>query len=118
MSARPERSYRELVRTILRAEKGLRGYRPTPRDTEPPREPPGADEVLAALAARYRPGDAIGLQQIVDCIGVTWEHARAVRAWAQHPAVGAWPYLQPAPSRPAGKNDPRTRTRRRKRGTS
>lgn len=95
MSARLD--HRRIVRRALEAERQLRGYRPEPRPWtgDPPPAPKHADEVLAALASRYRPGDRVGLQQVLDVIGVTWEEARAVRAWAT--AVGAWPYLQPGP---------------------
>ena len=93
---RPHRSRDPLVRRILKAERGLCGYRPT--GNEPPAEPPGADEVLAALAATYRPGDAIA---------VPWEKARAVRAWAER--VGAWPYVRPGPCRPPAGRDPAMR---------
>jgi hypothetical protein len=97
--------YRRLLARILKTERGLKGYRPAPRHytADPPPAPPHADEVLAALAGTYRPGDAIGLQQIVDCIAVTWEQARAVRDWAER--TGAWPYLRPGPCRPAGTSD-------------
>jgi hypothetical protein len=84
------------VRQLLRIEERLRRYQPKPRDE--PKEPSGADQVLAAVAARYRPGDRIGLRHVLDCIDVTWEVARAVRDWAM--SQGAWPYLQPEPSRP------------------
>jgi hypothetical protein len=99
------RGYKRLVGKVLRAEKGLRGYRPTVREGPP--EPRGADEVLAALASRYRPGDAIGLQQVIDCIAVTWEHAQAVRKWAE--SVGAWPYVRPSPVRPPTRPDRKER---------
>lgn len=105
MNAGPRKrhGYRRLVRTILKKEESLRSYVPTPRPAGPA-EPRGADEVLAALASRYSPGDALGLQQVVDCIGVEWDHARAVRAWAQY--HGAWPYVRPSPRRPASRPDP------------
>lgn len=120
MSRRPRRGradppghgHGELLRAILKAEKSLRGYVPTARGVEEPREPKQADQVLAALAGRYRPGDAIGLQQVLDVIDVTWETARAVRAWAQ--SQGAWPYLRPSPMRPAGRRDPAPAGRRRR----
>lgn len=103
----------ELVRRILRTEKGLKGYSPTPRPytADPPPAPKHADEVLTALlAAGYRPGDCLGLQQVVDCIAVTWEQARAVRDWAEQ--TGAWPYLRPGPFRPGGRTDPDPSSRR------
>jgi hypothetical protein len=95
--APPGPGHAGLVRRLLRTGRGLKGYRPTPRhySAEPPPAPRGADEVLAAVASRHRPGDAVGLQQVVDCIAVTWEQARAVRDWAQ--SVGAWPYTRPGP---------------------
>jgi hypothetical protein len=102
---RRSRDHADLVRRMLRTERGLKGYRPTVRHyaADPPPAPKHADEVLAALSGRYRPGDAIGLQQIVDVIDVPWEVARAVRDWAQQ--TGAWPYLRPGPGRPVGKPD-------------
>ena len=114
MKAGRERGCRDLVRDVLRAERGLKGYVPTPRPDGPP-EPKNADETLAALAAKYRPGDAIGLQQMIDAIAITWEHAKAVRRWAEH--NGAWPYLRPGPCRPAGHSDPAPPRRRRKDGS-
>jgi hypothetical protein len=96
MTTRPKHGHSELLRAFLKAEKALKAYVPTPRPDPP--EPRNADETLAALAATYRPGDAVGLQQVVDCIAITWEQARAVRAWAEF--AGAWPYARPGPSRP------------------
>jgi hypothetical protein len=92
----PDRlAVRRLLRNLLKIEEGLKGYRPEPRpwSADPPPAPRGADEVLAALASLYRPGDAIGLQQVVDCIAIDWDRARAIRQWAE--SVGAWPYLRP-----------------------
>jgi hypothetical protein len=108
MKPRPNHAHGNLVRGVLRAEKGLRGYIPTPRPDPP--EPEDADEVLAALAAAYRPGDAVGTQQILERIAVTRERARAVVRWAQ--SVGAWPYLRPGPFRPAGGQSDRPAPRR------
>ena len=113
-------AYRHLLRQVLAIEADLKGR--TPAAHEPPPEPKNADEVLAALASRYRPGDQVGLQHVVECIGITWEHARSVRAWAQY--HGAWPYVLPAPARPDGRTGPvprkppRRRTRTRKGGGS
>jgi hypothetical protein len=92
----PARPCRRLVRRVLKAESGLRGY--VPRVYEPPDEPPGADEVLAAVASCYRPGDAVGLRQVRECIAITQDKAQAVRAWAI--GAGAWPYLTPGACRP------------------
>jgi hypothetical protein len=104
--APPAPGHRELLRAVLRAERGLRRYRPAPRPWtgDPPPAPKHADEVLAALAGTYKPGDAIGLQQIVDTIAIDWDQARAVRDWAEQ--TGAWPYLRPSGMRPAGRPDP------------
>ena len=110
MSRRLDRGHRALLKDILRIERENRDYRPTARDAEPPRCPSNADEVLAAVALKYKPGDSVGLRHVLDCIDISWENARAVRDWARHPSVGAWPWLQPMPSRPAGG--------RRKRGAS
>jgi hypothetical protein len=106
--SRPKSKYahgnRRLVGRVLKAEAGLKGYVPTPRPDGPP-EPAGADELLAALSATYRPGDAVGLRQILDCIAVTQVHAMAVRRWAEH--NGAWPYLRPGLNRPAAGSERR-----------
>lgn len=95
----------DLVRRILATERQLKSYRPAPRPWtgDPPPAPPHADEVLAALAGRYRPGDAVGLQQIVDTIAIEWDRARAVREWAEQ--TGAWPYLRPGGCRLPGEPD-------------
>ena len=96
---------RELLKQVLRVEKGLREYRPThrPYTGEVPPPPPFAEQVLTALVATYPPGTAIGLQQVCDAIAVTWEQARAVRAWAE--ATKCWPWPRPGACRPAGEVD-------------
>lgn len=94
----------KLVGRLLKAERGLKGYVPTPRPDGPP-EPAGADELLAAVAATYSPGDVVGVRQILDCIAVTHVHAQAVRRWAEH--NGAWPYLRPSAFRPAAGSERR-----------
>lgn len=56
-------------------------------------EPPGADDVLCAVAHYYRPHDPVGITQIRRAIAVSGRQAEAVMAWAQR--NGAWPYRQP-----------------------
>jgi hypothetical protein len=103
---------RKLLKKLLRKERSLLAYRPTVRDTGPPPEPHGADEVLALLSACYPPGTALGLAQIMEATGATCDLARSTRLWAK--AVGAWPYLLPGPCRPAGETDPGPSGRRRR----
>jgi hypothetical protein len=93
----------DLVRTHLKAEERIRRYEPKPRDEPPP--PPCAESVLCALAMRHQPGEAVGLQEIVDASGCTWAQASATRSWAK--TTGAWPYLQPGLCRPPQSRKPK-----------
>jgi hypothetical protein len=95
---------KELVRQVLRAERSARRYRPRNPATADSVRAQFAEQVIAAVAARHGPGEAVGLRQVVDAIDITWEQARAVRDWAR--SQGCWPWLQPAGSRPGGKSDP------------
>jgi hypothetical protein len=105
-----DHGFRDLLEKVLRAERGLRGYRPSAR--RPPEEPPEAGRVLAALAAAHPPGAAIGMRQIIAAAGCTQAVATAVRTWAKS-VPGMWPYADP-PSLPAAwANKPR-----RKKGAS
>ena len=90
--SRPD--HRRLLRRILRIEGRLRSYRPRPIPAPDP--PPQAEEVLAAVAARYGPGDRVSIRDAAEAAGVTRAVAGFVRAWANHPAVGRWPYLKGA----------------------
>jgi hypothetical protein len=57
---------------------------------EPISKPPGADAILAALAARHKPGDVVILAAIVEATGISPRKAGRVRRWAQ--SAGRWPY--------------------------
>lgn len=59
-------------------------------------EPPGADDVLCAVAHSYRPDDPVGIAEVRRCIAVTPHQAAAVMAWAAR--NGAWPYRRPSPA--------------------
>lgn len=89
-------------RKFLRLER--RVLRFVPHWPEPPAEPPGAREVLEALARAHAPGDRVGLRQIRAAGATGMAAASAVRAWAR--SVGAWPFRNPTPTRPAGPSDP------------
>lgn len=59
----------------------------------PESEPPGHDEVLAAVAHYHRPGDRVSLEDILRAIAITPARAATVEQWARR--NGAWPYLRP-----------------------
>jgi hypothetical protein len=105
----------ELVRSALRRERQLKGFRPEapPWTGEPPPAPKHAGQVLAALSGHYPPGTCIGLAQVLEVIDVSWREARAVRDWAM--AAGCWPWLKPGGYRRPGRPD-RLRGSRRKGG--
>ena len=54
-------------------------------------KPAGAEEVLAAVAARYAPGSTVSLPQIGEAGGVSPGLAGKIRRWAR--ADGRWPYV-------------------------
>lgn len=92
--------HRQLLRRIRRTEAAVRAYRPTlHHEQQPPDEPDHADEALAALASRYRPGDAASAADISRVIDIEYWRAVEIRRWAI--AVGAWPYIDPSPVRPS-----------------
>jgi hypothetical protein len=104
----PKHGYRRLLRRVLEAEGGLRGYRPTVRRAV--EKPPDADRILAAIAAAYPVGTAVSTREILAASGCTHAAASATRAWAR--AAGLWPWPKPGLCRPAGKTDPGPRRRR------
>ena len=53
-------------------------------------KPPKADTILAALAARYKPGSVVTLAAIVEAAGISQRTAGRVRRWAQ--SAGCWPW--------------------------
>ena len=53
-------------------------------------KPPRAEEVLAAVAARYPAGATVTLPAIAEACGVSEGTAVQVRRWAR--SVGRWPY--------------------------
>jgi hypothetical protein len=82
------------VRRFLRLERTVLAFRPTP--TPPPSpapKPPRADEVLAAVARAFEPGDRVSRRAVAEAAGVTLPAAGAVRRWAM--GAGQWPYLHP-----------------------
>jgi hypothetical protein len=52
---------------------------------------PRADEVLAAVAARYPVGATITLSMVAEAYGVSEGTASQVRRWAR--SVGRWAYV-------------------------
>ncbi len=54
-------------------------------------KPAGAEEVLAAVAARYTPGSTVSLPQIGEAGGVSPGMAGKIRRWAR--ANGRWSYV-------------------------
>jgi hypothetical protein len=67
--------------------------------TEPP-APPLADWIIASVAARFGPWQAVDLCDVCAATGVTWEQAKRARDWGLR--VGAWPWLLPASGRRIG----------------
>jgi hypothetical protein len=57
-------------------------------------KPPKAEAVLAALASKYQPGDAVSMPQIADVGDCSEGVAGRIRAWAR--SVGRWPYSEGA----------------------
>jgi hypothetical protein len=83
---------RRSIRRFLRVERRILASKPRPRTIPPPiPEPPGAREILAAIAAVYGPGEAIGIKEAKRAAGRGGERVRAVRNWAIQ--AGLWPYL-------------------------
>ena len=96
-------AHRRIVRRILQAERDSRlqgGPKQGPKPLEKPRR---ADDVLAKLAARHKPGEALGLVQIAAAGGCSTGSALAIRRWAISKKL--WPYAQSKggfPARRAG----------------
>jgi hypothetical protein len=76
-------------------------------------KPPWAEEVLAAVAARYPAGATVTGRMIAEASGVNLATAGQIRQWAR--AHGRWPFangkgarpsqVRPiGPSRPSGKD--------------
>ena len=98
------RGFLTLERRVLdvpsSADRPKRGPKRGPKPLEKPRR---ADEILARLAARHRPGEALGLVQIAAAGGCSTGSANAIRRWARE--AGLWPYAQSKggfPARRAG----------------
>lgn len=86
----PRRRRRISLRDWIELERRLR-EQSVPAVPEPVPEPPQAAATLGALACRYRPGDRVGIGDMVDVAGLTRAGASLVRRWAK--SVNSWPYL-------------------------
>jgi hypothetical protein len=57
---------------------------------EPITKPRHVDQVLAAVAARHKPGQVVVLTAVMAAAGISQRTAGRVRRWAL--SVGLWPY--------------------------
>jgi hypothetical protein len=83
-------SHGRLVDLIIRAERRIRCPAGKGKKKRPPEKPKGADDVLAALATRFKPGQSLSVGEIARAAKCSTATAFTTRRWAKE--KGLWLY--------------------------